>query len=131
MTKHFTNSCADIALEYVGRGWNPLPLPFRTKTPTERGWQHRVIREEDVPKYFNGQPQNIGVILGATSGGLTDIDLDCREAADLAPYILPKTGAIFGPRVTLALSNRPARRCLWGRSKVSGPNKTHRQGDYP
>jgi putative DNA primase/helicase len=96
MTKHFTNSPADIALEYVRRGWNPVPLPYKTKTPNERGWQHRVIREEDVPKYFNGQPQNIGVILGATSGGLTDIDLDCPEAVDLASWILPKTPAIFG-----------------------------------
>lgn len=91
-----TKRIGDIALEYVRRGWNPLPLPYKTKTPTERGWQHRVIREEDVPKYSNGQPQNVGVILGATSGGLTDIDLDCREAAALAAYILPKTGAIFG-----------------------------------
>jgi putative DNA primase/helicase len=101
MTKHFTNSPFDIALEYVRRGWNPLPLPFRTKAPTERGWQHRVIHEEDVPKYFNGQPQNIGVILGATSGGLTDVDLDCREAVELASWVLPKTPAIFG-----RLSNR-------------------------
>jgi putative DNA primase/helicase len=93
-------SCAkhtgDYALDYIRRGWNPLPLPYKTKTPLDMGWHKRVIREEDVPKHFNGDLQNIGVILGATSGGLTDIDLDCREAVDLASYVLPKTGAMFG-----------------------------------
>jgi putative DNA primase/helicase len=87
---------AAIALGYVRRGWNPVPLPYKTKKPVDEGWQHRVIRDVDVPKHFNGQPQNIGVILGATSGGLTDIDLDCREAVELASWVLPKTPAIFG-----------------------------------
>ena len=55
-----------------------------------------MIGEPDLPRYFNGKPQNVGVVLGPTSNGLTDIDLDCREAIELAPHVLPKTGAIFG-----------------------------------
>ena len=47
-------------------------------------------------QYFNGTPQNVGVVLGPSSRGLTDLDLDCREAIELASYVLPKTGAIFG-----------------------------------
>jgi hypothetical protein len=34
--------------------------------------------------------------MGASSGGLTDLDLDCPEAVAIASYILPRTPAIFG-----------------------------------
>ena len=86
----------DFALAYARRGWNVVPVRFKGKSPIGEGWQRRVIREADVPKYFDGAPQNVGVVLGASSGGLTDIDLDCREAVAIAPYVLPSTGALFG-----------------------------------
>ena len=84
------------AQAYAARGWNPVPVPFRTKVPTDNGWQRRIIGPADVPRHFNGAPMNIGVIMGPTSGGLTDIDLDCPEAIDVAGYILPPTRAVFG-----------------------------------
>jgi hypothetical protein len=87
---------SDYARAYARRGWNPVPVGFKTKKPIGSNWQTRVIREADVPKYFNGAPQNVGVILGASSAGLTDIDLDCREAMAIAPHVLPETGAMFG-----------------------------------
>ena len=90
------SAALEAARAYVARGWNPLPLPFKSKIPTDKGWQHRVIGAADLPRYFNGRPQNVGVVLGPSSAGLTDLDLDCREAIAIAPYILPKTGAIFG-----------------------------------
>jgi hypothetical protein len=71
-------------------------LPHRQKKPIDAGWQNRTITEADVEAYFNSKPMNIGVVLGPSSHGLTDIDLDCPEAVALAPWILPKTGAIFG-----------------------------------
>src|SRR4051794_33921000 len=86
----------DTAIRYIRRGWNPVPVPHRAKRPTDDGWQKRIIDEASAPRYFNGKAQNVGVILGPTSQGLTDIDLDCREAIDLAPYFLPRTDAIFG-----------------------------------
>jgi hypothetical protein len=86
----------DVARTYVQRGWNPLPLPHKQKKPTDAGWQHRVIGPADVDQFFNSKPMNVGVMLGPSSHGLTDIDLDCPEALALAPWILPKTGAIFG-----------------------------------
>lgn len=91
----------DIALDYIGRGWAPLPVPHKSKKPDFAEWQHLRITAGIAPRYFNGRPQNIGVILGAASGGLTDLDLDCREAVAVAPWFLPRTGAIFG---------RPSRR---------------------
>jgi AAA domain/Bifunctional DNA primase/polymerase, N-terminal len=86
----------DTALSYIARGWNPVPIPHRTKAPRGNEWQRRRIDAETASQFFNGAPSNIGVQLGTASGGLTDIDLDCSEAITVAPYILPKTGAIFG-----------------------------------
>jgi hypothetical protein len=88
----------DVALDYIRRGWNPVPLPFRSKggSALGKGWQHRVITTTTAVDHFNGGPQNIGVVLGPTSHGLTDVDLDCMEAIGVAPYFLPKTKAIFG-----------------------------------
>src|SRR4051812_11921264 len=89
-------SLRDIALRYAQRGWNPVPIPFKAKGPTDNGWQERVITAENAPQFFNSQAQNIGVILGPTSGGLTDVDLDCPEGIAVAPDLLPETHAVFG-----------------------------------
>jgi RecA-family ATPase len=86
----------DIALGYIARGWNPVPIPYRAKAPADTGWQTRIVTRAMAPRYFNGSAMNIGVVLGPTSGGLTDVDLDCDEAIAIAAYVLPKTDAIFG-----------------------------------
>jgi hypothetical protein len=86
----------DIALSYIARGWNPVPVPHRAKKPVDDEWQLRVIDAGNAPQLFNGGRQNIGVILGPSSHGLTDIDLDCAEAIAIAPYVLPRTAARFG-----------------------------------
>ena len=87
---------SDMARSYIDLGWSVVPVPFRTKFPTIKAWQNLEITKIDIPKYFDGRPQNIGVLLGEKSGGLVDIDLDSPEAVKLAPYFLPKTEAIFG-----------------------------------
>ena len=58
------------------------------------------MTEADIPKYFNGAPQNIGVLLGEASNGLIDCDLDCPQALALADSMLPKTQAVFGRKST-------------------------------
>ncbi|WGR70196.1 MULTISPECIES: bifunctional DNA primase/polymerase [unclassified Bradyrhizobium] len=85
-----------IALGYIKRGWNVLPLPYRKKAPKDEGWQRRTITQENAHQFFGDAPQNIGVQLGPKSGGLTDVDLDCAEAIEIASAVLPKTHAIFG-----------------------------------
>jgi putative DNA primase/helicase len=70
-------------------------VPFRAKGPQLRGWQTLRISAEQVTHYFR-DPTNIGVILGAASGGLVDIDIDCAEALALADSVLPVTRSIFG-----------------------------------
>jgi hypothetical protein len=90
------NSVLDQALNYIARGWNPVPVKFRSKAPLGDEWQFRVISAENAATYFNGAPLNVGVMLGPTSHGLTDVDLDCAEAIAIAPYLLPSPTAIFG-----------------------------------
>ena len=87
---------SDYALEYVRRGWNPVPVLFKGKKPIGEGWPTRIIREADVRKHFNGAPLNVGVQEGVSSNGLTDVDLDCPESVVIAPFVLPKTEAVFG-----------------------------------
>ena len=43
------SAALQAAQAYVARGWNPLPLPFKAKKPTDNGWQKRVIREPTCP----------------------------------------------------------------------------------
>jgi Protein of unknown function (DUF3987)/Bifunctional DNA primase/polymerase, N-terminal len=91
-------SVLESAINFAGQGWAVVPIPFREKGPTIFGWQHLRLTAHDANKYFNGRPQNIGVLLGAASGGLVDIDLDSPEAVKLADFFLPKTGLVFGRR---------------------------------
>jgi hypothetical protein len=83
------------ARAYIDHGWSPIPVPHRQKGPLIDGWQGLRINAETVSSYFNGVPQNIGIILGKASGGLVDLDLDCAEAIAAAACILPRT-AVFG-----------------------------------
>jgi hypothetical protein len=104
MIKHTTNhaktqppktgaSALEIAKEYLRRGWQPLPIPHRSKNPNFSGWQKFNPTEADLPKHFNGKAQNIGVLL---HNGLVDIDLDSIEAIRIADFFLPETEAVFG-----------------------------------
>ncbi len=86
----------EAARSYVKRGWMPLPVPFRSKNPGFNGWQKFRVTECDLSRYFNERQQNVGVLLGAVSGDLVDVDLDCADAVALAPQFLPTNGAVFG-----------------------------------
>jgi hypothetical protein len=77
------------------RGWNPVPLSRETKKPIGHAWQHREITAETAARYFNDDV-NVGAQMGPRSNGLTDTDLDCREAVAVASLLLPKTNAMYG-----------------------------------
>ena len=83
----------DVAVDYIPRGWSPVPIPSR-EGPGARAGRTCELRA-DPPKHFNGAPQNVGVILGEPSGDLADADLDCPEALVLA-RLLPPTDSVFG-----------------------------------
>jgi hypothetical protein len=85
----------DLVLGYARRGWRLVPIPRGQKRPTLTGWPDLRVRPEDVPRLFS-HGENVGVILGPTSGDLVDIDLDRTDAVILADLYLPATGAVFG-----------------------------------
>jgi hypothetical protein len=85
-----------IALGYIGRGWNPIPVSRQTKRPIGFAWQKCRLNKETVSDIFNGADLNIGVQLGPMSDGLTDVDLDCPEAVAIGPMLLPKSNNVFG-----------------------------------
>jgi len=87
-----------IARSYVERGWNVTPVKPRSKAAVLRDFPETRLSLEDLPRHFssNGVRPNIGVVLGPSSGGLIDVDLDDHYAVALAAQWLPQTGAIFG-----------------------------------
>jgi P4 family phage/plasmid primase-like protien len=81
---------------YARRGWSVIPVPHRSKNPGFDGWQRLRLTAATIQDHFNGQPQNIGVLLGEPSGWLVDVDLDHPRAVELATQFLPPTPAVFG-----------------------------------
>jgi len=93
-----TSNTLRAAISYVRRGWRVIPIPSGEKNPYKAagaGWQNLRLTEDELPGRFV-QGENVGVLLGEPSGGLTDIDLDCLEAIALAGAFMPKTQSIFG-----------------------------------
>lgn len=107
----------EAATGYKRRGWAVIPVPHQSKNPGYDGWQRSRFPEEDLPQYFNGQPQNIGVLMGEPSGWLVDVDLDHLRCVALADEVLPPTPAIFG---------RPGKPRSHRLYRVSGPIKSRR-----
>lgn len=76
---------------YLDRGWIPLPIAYREKGCLVPGWPDRTLDEarESFDRDFpEGEPRNVGCLL---SGDVCDVDLDCPEAVELAPLILPQS----------------------------------------
>lgn len=86
----------DIALGYMDRGWQPIPVPYAKKNPNRTGWENERRTREQVERAFANPRQNLGILMGEPSNGLVDVDQDCIEAIRLAPCFLPKTGLVFG-----------------------------------
>ncbi|MDA1109095.1 MAG: bifunctional DNA primase/polymerase [Nitrospinae bacterium] len=78
------------AESYLERGWFPIDVEYKTKNPEGEHWQNRRISKENIHTRFNKKEQNVRILLGI-SNGLIDVDLDCPEAVELAPFFLPPT----------------------------------------
>ena len=85
-----------VAQHYTKRGWSVVPIPFQSKKPVITAWQKLRLTEADLPQYFNGAPQNLGLLTGAPSQWIVDVDLDHKLAIELADEYLPDTPAVFG-----------------------------------
>jgi hypothetical protein len=76
---------------YAERGLAVIPIPEGRKGPTLPSWQHLRIRPEEVGRYFDGRPSNVGLLLGEPSRWVVDVDCDVPEAVSSAPLFLPET----------------------------------------
>jgi Protein of unknown function (DUF3987)/Bifunctional DNA primase/polymerase, N-terminal len=79
------------AKDYANKGLSVVPILANQKKPVMHNWSALRIGPEDIPQYFNGKPQNIGILLGEPSGGLVDVDLDVEEAVKVAEHFLRPT----------------------------------------
>ena len=86
----------ELVQNYLNAGFSPIPVPFNSKQPTIKGWPDLKITADNVTQYFNGQPTNIGILTGAPSGGLVDVDIDDTDALRFAVWFLPETKCVFG-----------------------------------
>jgi hypothetical protein len=82
---------------YIPKGVAVIPMRPRSKHPAVSGWRDLRVTLEMVNEVFPpGRAGNIAMLNGAASGNLTDADLDCSQAIQIAPYFLPATGWLFG-----------------------------------
>src|SRR5829696_7427049 len=84
-------STREYAKNYLDKNLADIPIPAGKKGPVLSDWQNLRIQPEEIPQYFNGRSQNIGLLLGEPSGGLVDVDLDVEEAVKIAGRFLPPT----------------------------------------
>lgn len=85
------------ASDYLRRGWAPIPVGFQDKVPISgKAWEKLRLTEDTLAEHFAGERRNVGVVLGAASGDLVDVDLDHPLAVQLASLFLPPTETIFG-----------------------------------
>ncbi|MDZ4687103.1 MAG: bifunctional DNA primase/polymerase, partial [Planctomycetaceae bacterium] len=89
-------SARQAAQRYLQRGWSVIPVPHRSKNPGFKRWEQLRLTSDQLDQHFNGQPQNISVLLGEPSGWLIDVDLDHQRAVELAAQFLPPTALVFG-----------------------------------
>jgi hypothetical protein len=82
------------ALALIKRGIEVVPVVRHGKAGVAN-WDKLKVTPENAAYHFSGE-QNLGVRLGAASGGLVDIDLDCQEAVAISQRLLPPTDMISG-----------------------------------
>lgn len=91
------NTASSLAAEEaVRRGYQPIPVRTRSKRPMRPSWTHEVREAtDDVAAEFTAYAAegaaNVGLLLGAPSGGLIDIDIDHPKASRLKAHFLPAT----------------------------------------
>ena len=69
------------ALKAIDRGWNPIPVKFKSKTPS-RAWkefQDRRVNKDEIQELFpDNEANNMGIVTGKISG-LCVLDVDKKS----------------------------------------------------
>jgi|694.fasta_scaffold01417_13 hypothetical protein len=85
----------DAVREYLPRGLAPVPIPKGKKGPIDSGWLDRVVTNDTVSDLFDVDG-NVGIRTGPKSGDHVDVDVDDKEALELAELLLPTTAMTSG-----------------------------------
>lgn len=115
----------ELAQGYRARGWKPIRIGPGLKAPRTKGWQQVEFPDE----MFVGVQWNVGVQLGAVSGGLLDIDFDWQTAARIGDLVFGFAPA-FG-RASNPASHRLVRVTDGGKvptKKYAVPGRTKEKG---
>lgn len=77
------NHLLDKALDYYGRGWCIISVPYGKKKSIIKWGEFQEMRPDEniIRQWFSDGKANIAVLLGKISGGLTCLDFD-----DMAGY---------------------------------------------
>ena len=91
----------DSAVEAYERGYVPVPVRPGTKRPFDANWPSiRYESAADVRLLFDQEKSNLGIALGAPSGGLVDIDIDHAKGLTAAEVFLRGTTPAVGGRMS-------------------------------
>lgn len=67
------NDPLEAAIDYLARGWQPIPIPWQngnpTKAPTYEGWTELILKEEQLAEHFPANV-NVGLLLVDPPKGL-------------------------------------------------------------
>jgi hypothetical protein len=85
-------NCATLSQTWLESGAGAPPYEEAHGAAGQQHW----LTSKTAPDYFERGDVNVGVQLGDKSNGLSDVDLDCREALVIGPLLLPETNALFG-----------------------------------
>ncbi len=95
-----TSTARTGAVWLLDRGFVPVPVHPRTKRPIGDRWQTLTLDEvrQHLDQLFppDQSDLNVGILNGAPSGGLVDIDLDTLSARRAARILLPRTNMRWG-----------------------------------
>jgi hypothetical protein len=94
-TPQMTSPILEAALDYLRRGFCPVPIPPREKGPKEAGWPEEAqrITRETAPRYFKPE-NNLGLLMACYKH--FDVDCDWITAVSAAKLLLPPAGFVFG-----------------------------------
>jgi hypothetical protein len=90
-------------IEWIKRGYRPVPIPLGEKRCLLKGWPSFWATEAEVPNHF-ASSTNVGLLLGPGAGDLLDIDVDALEALPFAERLL---GEVFPATLVFG---RPSKR---------------------
>ena len=60
ITSVLPTNVLDAAVTYTRRGWRVVPIPYRSKKITTRGWQTWRLAEPELAGHFHG-PSNLEI----------------------------------------------------------------------